>query len=401
MPFIAPIIGGLAGAGISAISSSNAQSQAEKDAAAARQTAIDNSNRALGTTQAQTATNQVSSNQDLAAQYAQANGMGNLSSLYNTYGALAAGQGPNPALAQLAQQTGQNNAATAALMAGQRGAGANAGLIARQVGQQGATNNQNAIGQAATLQAQQQLAALGQQAGIANSQVSNQLGAQTLATNSALQNNATTAGTITGTGNAGLQASAGLQGAGIQGANNQALQGQQYANTLTSGALSGVGSALGTLFAPSSPAPIVNSGINGGPASGVPGAQIRTAAPQFAEGGEVDKGPRSILGKRMNSMKMAKGGEVKALVSPGERYLSPKEVKKVADGKKAPMKAGEKIPGKAKVSGSANSYANDTVPKTLEEGGIVLPRSVTQAKDPGKEAAKFVAAILARSGKKI
>jgi len=97
---------------------------------------------------------------------------------------------------------------------------------------------------------------------------------------------------------------------------------------------------------------------------------------------------------------MAEGGPVQALVSPGEKYLPPQAVNEVAQGKKSPISAGETIPGKPKVSGAKNSYANDTVPKTLQEGGIVLPRSVTQSKDPAKAAHAFVSAILARKGMK-
>jgi hypothetical protein len=92
----------------------------------------------------------------------------------------------------------------------------------------------------------------------------------------------------------------------------------------------------------------------------------------------------------------AEGGKVPALVSPGERYLPPKEVAKVVKGQKSPMEAGEKIPGKPKVGGAKNSYANDTVPKTLEEGGIVLPRSVTQSKNPEWAAHKFVRDVMAK-----
>lgn len=93
----------------------------------------------------------------------------------------------------------------------------------------------------------------------------------------------------------------------------------------------------------------------------------------------------------------SKGGKVPALVSPGEGYLPPSKVAKVAKSKdkgKAALKEAERIPGKAKVEG--DSYANDTVPKTLEAGGIVLPRHVTQAKDPAKEAAKFVSKVMAQ-----
>jgi len=88
---------------------------------------------------------------------------------------VALGQGPNPAQAMLAQTTGANVANQAALMAGQRGASANSGLLARQAAQQGANTQQQAVGQGATLQANQSLNALnnmgniyGTQAGAAN-----------------------------------------------------------------------------------------------------------------------------------------------------------------------------------------------------------------------------------------
>ncbi len=78
---------------------------------------------------------------------------------------VANGTGPNPAQAMLNQQTGQNVANQAALMAGQRGAGANVGLMARQIAQQGAATQQQAVGQGASMQAQQSLGALGQMQG--------------------------------------------------------------------------------------------------------------------------------------------------------------------------------------------------------------------------------------------
>jgi hypothetical protein len=93
---------------------------------------------------------------------------------------------------------------------------------------------------------------------------------------------------------------------------------------------------------------------------------------------------------------MARGGKVPAMVSPGERYLPPSEVDKVAKGQKAPEKAGVKIPGKAKVKG--DSLKNDTVPATLEEGGIVLPKSVMESANPHWAAHKFVSAIMAKKG---
>ncbi len=90
------------------------------------------------------------------------------------YQNIASGTGPNPAQAALNQSTGQNVANQAALMAGQRGASQNVGLLARQAAQQGAATQQQAVGQGATLQAQQQLAGLaglqGAQAAIGNTQ---------------------------------------------------------------------------------------------------------------------------------------------------------------------------------------------------------------------------------------
>lgn len=129
--------------------------------------------------------------QSLAQALQAQNGIGNQSAIFSqmqgTAGQLqnvANGQGPNPALAQLAQTTQQNIRQQAALQAGQRGASANAGLIARQAAQQGGALQQQAAGQAATQAAQQQLAGLGalqsQEANLANlatTQVGQQTGA--------------------------------------------------------------------------------------------------------------------------------------------------------------------------------------------------------------------------------
>lgn len=121
--------------------------------------------------------------------------------------------------------------------------------------------------------------------------------------------------------------------------------------------------------------------------SGTSGGAEATSGVEGAEAAEGASG--------MEALFEAKGGKVPAMVSPGEVYLPPKKVKEVAKGAN-PVKAGEKIPGKAKVKG--DSYANDTVPKNLESGGIVIPKSVMESDDPSREAAKFVAAILRRKG---
>jgi hypothetical protein len=110
----------------------------------------------------------------------------------------------------------------------------------------------------------------------------------------------------------------------------------------------------------------------------------------------ADAGDDLGAGGGLMSAFMARGGKVPAMVSPGERYLPPAEAKAVKEGKKDPMKAGEKIPGKPKYPG--NNYANDVVPKTLEEGGLVIPNSVMQSKHPGWAARKFVDAHMMANG---
>jgi len=76
---------------------------------------------------------------------------------------------------------------------------------------------------------------------------------------------------------------------------------------------------------------------------------------------------------------LAAGGEVPAMVSPGERYLSPDDVKEVVERGANPLKMGKKFEGKAKVKG--DSLKNDTISTTLKEGGVVLPRHVMNKKN--------------------
>lgn len=136
------------------------------------------------------------------------------------------GGGPNPALAQLNNATGANVAQTAALMGSQRGASQNAGLIGRQAGMAGAGIQQDAAGQAAVLQAQQQLAAqnsAGQMAGQLVTQQGNAL------------NNA--AGTAVGIQQGGLGAA--------QAANAQTGALNQQSNALLGQGLQNAGAAVG------------------------------------------------------------------------------------------------------------------------------------------------------------
>ncbi len=329
------------------------------------------------------------------------NGIRNQSQVYNQLQGVASGQGPNPAQAMLNQATGTNVSNQAALMASQRGAGANAGLIARQAAQQGASTQQQAAGQAATLQAQQSLGAIGQAGALANQQVAQQQSAIGNYNQFAQGNQ----GQLLG-----AQSAYNTALTGGQGSVNSANQNVADRNSAQlGGALQGAGAALGAVApmfssgasTPSTSAnftmPTMGAGTTNTAPGGSPSLGVNT---KFADGGMVS-GPSSMAGRHLSGKMYAKGGETKsvpALVSPGERYLPPSEVKKVASGEKSAMKAGEKIPGKPKVN--RDSYANDTVPKTLKSGGIVLPLHVTQSKDAPEKAAAFVRAIMAKKGLK-
>lgn len=305
------------------------------------------------------------------------NGIGNQSQVYNQLQGVANGTGPNPAQAMLANATGANNAATASLMAGQRGASQNPALIARQAAQQGAANQQTAIGQGAALQAQQSLGAIGQAGNLATQQVGQQ--AQGLANLNQFGQNyyGQNLGAVANQNAANVSAmnAANNVNAGVA-ATNQATQ---------NSVMGGLGNAVGTGITAFSNAPGAPAKQDFSNANGIGG---------FAHGGEVHHGIEYLKG----CTAMARGGKVPAMVSPGERYLPPKAAEAVAKGHKSPMKAGERIPGKAKVSG--DSLKNDTVKKNLEAGGVVIPRSVMQSKDPAKEAARFVKAHLGLKGAK-
>lgn len=442
-----------------------------------------------------TAQNGITQQQNFVNALGAQNGIQNQSNVFNQLQGVANGTGPNPAQAMLNQATGANVANQAALMAGQRGASANVGLIARQAAQQGAATQQQAAGQNATLQSQQQLNALSGLGNLATQQVGQQQqGLQNLNTASQgeqgqLLNSIAQANNA----NVGMQSNVNSANAGL--ANTQMQGGQALLGGLGN-ALGGGAAAAGASGGRPEEMPKVMLSAGGLPQAGVyaapasdpnnpfnqqpapsavqiqtPAAAVKSApmpvkaaqgpsapakqpAPNFgnpganslyqgvssfgkflsnafsgsgSSDGSDDATQQAYLNANSavgtadpnNIMKgdagfnpeeempasnegspmAAKGGSVEALVSPGEKYLNPKQVQEVKAGKKNPMEAGETIPGKPKVGGAKNSYANDTVPKTLEEGGLVLPRSVTQAKHPHWAALKFVQAHMAQGGK--
>lgn len=384
------------------------------------------------------------------------NGLQNQSNVYGQLQQVAAGQGPNPAQAQLANTTGQNVASQAALMASQRGSAANPGMLARQAAQVGGNIQQQAAGQAAALQAQQSLNAIGQAGNIANQQAAQQQQALNAYSSNALQGQSNILNALAGQNqvNAGMQQNMNSANAGIAGI--VAKQQGDLANKFTGG----VGSALG-LFAQGGQVP----GYEGG---GIIGT-IKEAfsdvgdydedynrkskkdttekkAPKFvrnsqqaqdmrqgmqgkAEGGLIEHydhgGPVSKVAQHFQKSKagvhpaeivanaqspslfkpelpdakqlFAKGGKVPALVSPGEQYLKPSDVEKVKEGKN-PLSVGERIPGMPKHPG--NDYRNDTVRRNLESGGIVIPNAIMQSKDAPSKAAAFVAAVMRDQSRK-
>lgn len=422
-----------------------------------------------------------------------ANAVGAQNVLAGQYANQALGQGPNVAQNALAQSTGANVANQAALMAGQRGAAANPALMARQAAMQGAQTQQQAGGQAATLQAEQQIAAEQAGAQLAGNQIAQTQGANisniqanqgeqgilqgaNTANNNIMGNLANTTmkgqqGLLGGIMNAGGGALGLAEGGEVSEHHNKKLE---FVHKMTKMGLEhhvkgyaeggNVNSSDDSLATTASnffgkmvgPPPASASEptqeqkneqvraqnaknigrseggvINGYAAGGltVPNVQINQpqqnpfiSQPQV-EGGftasqdevkpmfvssKEEKDPTQfkdllakkqgmpvMAGEAMQNMQMAysggemhrfqgphkshvanylmsKGGPVPAMVSAGEVYLSPEKVEKVIQGDVDPAKIGHKFAGKAKVKG--DSRKNDTIPATLEEGGVVIDR---------------------------
>lgn len=378
------------------------------------------------------------------------NGLGNQSSVFNQLQGVANGTGPNPAQAMLANSTGQNVANQASLMAGQRGSSANVGLMARQAGQQGGNLQQQAAGQGAALQAQQSLGALnqmggiaGQQAGMQQSAVQGYTGAtqneqqQILQMIQAQNNAAVGAATTQNTSNAAIQGkvaegqmnlignlaggagSAMMAKGGMVGyADGGDVSSQQVNGTMPMQSNNGPKSKIGQYLNSNQNwtgaqqdqdkldplskggqqlgAGLVNLGQQA--ASSIGDMFGSTPAPQAMAGGPMDNAGSAMPLKDMAMA--AEGGQVPAMVSPGEGYLPPDKVKKVKKGAD-PLKEAEIIPGTPTYPG--NDYRNDVVPKTLKSGGLVLPNEVMQSKNPHWAAHKFVMAHMkeqALKGKK-
>lgn len=332
-------------------------------------------------------------------------GVQNQSQVYNQLQGIAAGTGPNPALAQLNQTTGQNIAAQNALMAGQRGAAQNVGLMARQAGMQGGALQQQAVGQGAALAAQQQLGAIGQAGQLANVQAANQIGQTNALTQAQMaeQQNLMNAQAAYNQAQVSSQASVNAANAALA----QQRMGQQAG--MIGGFLQGAGSTMKSFFAEGGEVDHLADGgepsafggqskfgqfLMSQPFSGsasVPLAQYEKVEPDkdlqgFAQstGQSAAQGLSDLfksaptgggMGRPEAPMLAAKGGSVHDYRTGG--HVKAKSAKEKA------VKAGD-------------NYSNDKIPAVLSEHEIVLPRSVTLGPNPVNDAAKFVAQTLAK-----
>lgn len=265
------------------------------------------------------------------------NGIQNQSSVFNQLQGVANGTGPNPAQAMLNQQTGNNVAQQAALMAGQRGAGANVGLLARQAGQQGGAIQQNAVGQGAALQAQQQLGALNQLGGIAGQQVSQQASGLQGYNQAAQQEQQNLLNSIAqqNTSNVAMQS-------------NQNNANAQIANTnasnqagLLGGVVGGVGSALSS------------AGL------GSAGKALGAVAGGLSQGGSVPGQPK-VMGDN------EKNDTVPAMLSPGEIVI-PRSI----------MESEDPISGAADFVRQELAKHNKSPKKNFDDGGTAVFQNPT------------------------
>ena len=356
-------------------------------------------------------------------------------------GAISRGEGPNPAMAALNQRTGENVANQAALMAGQRGAGANVGMMARQAAQQGGNLQQQAVGQGATMQAQQSLNALGQmgaqqsnmaatqsalgnlgttqvgagqtslgaQAGQANTMATNEIGA----TNQGATANIANVGQQLGAAGNFNQATTAGQ-ASVNAANSPlAQQGMKNKADIVGGVLNGAGAA--GIAALAEGGQVGDFNMTAPQAQPLPGpvtapAQAQSPTQQFLGGGSsaaylTPDTPTPTSG--MSSW----GSFMKNLSNPASQDSALKQgASKGAQGLMGALMAQGGLAaqgGGVNASSPAqaatvpgNSYANDKINAVLSEGEVVIPRSIMMGKDPVRGAADFVAKILAKKGRK-
>lgn len=344
------------------------------------------------------------------------NNLANQQALEQTFLQQGQGGGPDPVQHQLAMNTQTNVNNQAALAAGQRGASSNVGLMSRNIAKQGAATQQQAAGQAATLGAQQQLAAYDaaakQQQAIAQGIASQTAASNQMFATGAGANNTQNANLVSNYNQMqGINAATTMGNTGIE---------SKMVGDAASGFFGGMGSAMMAMAKggkvekteSETSTPVVGGamfadGGDVGSSAPMPNMALSFAG-KFLSGGDVPGS--SLKGQQAPSKKKDSGsGSVDASMEP-EPYAGPDTAGGAAmlaakGGKiKTPVTTsgmaakGMDVPGKAKVKG--DSLKNDTVPAMLSPDEIVLPRSVTTAGDAPARAAKFVQAIQAKQGMK-
>ena len=248
---------------------------------------------------------------------------GQQNTLAQQLAAIASGQGPNPALEQLKQTTGQNIQQASGMIGSQKGI--NPALAARLAAQNAASANQTAAGQAATLSAQQQLAAREAQAGVLGT-----MGTQGIGQQGVLQ---------------GAAANMNSARAGVAGANSGAMGG------IFGGLLSGLGGA-GAKAATGGSAPVpawtggeIPAMNQGGPTSDLGMALMGG----MAEGGPVFAADGGVPGRADVPGDSPANDKVPAMLSPGEIVIPRSHA--------TPEKAASFVEALQRRNGSGDGYA--------------------------------------------
>ena len=314
------------------------------------------------------------------------------------------GQGPNPVQQQFQQNTNQQISQQAGAIGSQKGI--SPALAQKLASESGSQMMNNQAGQAATLQAQQQLGAQQQQAGVYGQIGNEQLGlsgqnAQIAGQNAAANQNATS-GIMQGLGTAAMIAmmSKGGQvqkfdsGGGVNG--YQQLQAPGNGN-LAQAILNSAGA--GPMAAGGGGPNGLGSTLSAVAKTGIQNSQDNSALDSMV--GEFDSEDTAAAagvggggGAGVSQMLMAKGGMMPEHLHHVARIYHPNFQAKNTEQLKA---TGGPVPGKAKVKG--DSPKNDTVKTMLSPGEVVIPRSIMQSEDPVKNAAAFVADQLRKNGK--
>lgn len=364
-------------------------------------------------------------------------GNANLSTTFGMLQGVANGTGPNPAMAQYNQNiqniSKQQSGAISSVQ------GISPALSARMISQQGSAAMQNAAAQGATMQAQQQLGAMGQMGNVA--------GQQALIASGMQQNvNNVNAGLANQMGERGQSAAGGgFSGAGsamaamAQGGMVQPMAGGGIAMPMAGGGEVGPISQFGQFLAGSVRDPssstvnsltpsVLKTPQQSNPSGGKPKAAGGGGYGTETHGSGPSAGSPSMYTEGNygdNAMNMNTGPSIQSPtyandlmnrdsgMPPGQEYglgfgaapvAPPVETSTMAMGGMAQnYRSGGGVMASApgqRATAPGNSYANDKVPAVLSEGEIVLPRSVTQSRNPPAAAMRFVQAVMAQKGRR-